>query len=253
MAGKLLAAVVCVLLVVLGTEQLVDVAAQVAVTERSEHEGVDRIVVEDASDVTLTSAPAGTPLRVVARVTKGLSAPDRREDREGATLRLDSSCPLIFADSCAVDYELAIPPDVEVRIDARGGDVEALGLRSERAIVLHSSAGDVDADGIVAPELRATSSAGDVALIDVEAERITARTTAGDVHVEAGTPFDALSATSTAGDASVLVPDDVYALDARTTAGDVDARSLRTDPDAPRRLTVTSTAGDVRVEVHTRR
>ena len=119
--------------------------------------------------------------------------------------------------------------------------------------LLRSSAGDVDAERVVAPELDAGSSAGDVRLLEIRAPRIEARSSAGDVRVDALAPLTRLAARSSAGDVDVVVPEGVYALTATAGAGDVRAGAIRTDPDSSRSLELRSSAGDVRAEVQTRR
>ena len=121
---------------------------------------------------------------------------------------------MLLAQACEIDYDIAVPPGVRVSVEATGGDVEAADLRTDQPLELRSSAGDVGAERVVAPELRASSSAGDV---------------------------------------GVVVPEGVYALAASAGAGDVRAGAIRTDPDSRRSLELRSSAGDVTAEVQTRR
>jgi hypothetical protein len=132
-----------VFLVVSGTTSLLDQAARRTTTEVTSYTGIDTLVVDEASEVTLTSAPAGGRLLVRARVTEGLRSPDRDTDQDGGTLMLSSSCGFLFGDNCNVDYEIAVPPGTAVRVDASSGDVRAEDLRSTVPVELESSAGDV--------------------------------------------------------------------------------------------------------------
>jgi hypothetical protein len=236
-----------VVLVICGAMSLLDLAARKTTVDVTTYQGVDALVIDDASDVRLTSAPAGEELRVTARVTEGLGTPDRDAEQRDGTLTLSSSCGFFF-DNCNVDYEIAVPADTSVRVDATAGDVHAEALTSTVPVELESSAGDVTAVDVSTPELRLSSSAGDVEARDVRAERVSAESSAGDVVLSLRTPPRRVDADSSAGDVEIVLPDEVYRVDASTSAGDVDNREVRTDPDSPRVVHARSSAGDVLVE-----
>jgi hypothetical protein len=236
-----------VVLVVVGAMSLLDLAARKTTVDVQTYRGVDALVIDDASDVRLTSAPAGDELRVRARVTEGLGTPDRDAERRDGTLILSSSCGFFFG-NCDVDYEIAVPAGTAVRVDATAGDVHAEDLTSRVPVELESSAGDVTAVDVSAPELRLSSSAGDVEARDIRAERVSAESSAGDVVLSLRTPPRRVDADSSAGDVEIVLPDEVYRVDASTSAGDVDNREVRTDPASPRVVHARSSAGDVLVE-----
>jgi hypothetical protein len=238
-----------VVMVVAGTISLLDQAARETTTEVTSYSGIDRLLVDDASDVTLTSAPAGGRLVVRERVTEGLQSPDRDVSQDGGTLTLSSSCGFLFAgDNCNVDYEIAVPPGTAVRVDASGGDVRAEDLRSSVPVELESSAGDVSLTDVTAPELLLSSSAGDVDATDVRADRVIAESSAGDVSLSLRSAPTRVDADSSAGDVEIVVPDEVYSVDASSSAGDVDTRRVRNDPSSDRAIRARSSAGDVTVE-----
>ena len=248
-----LSAIVCLFLVVNGAWIMVNALARTTSEHRTTYPGIRTLEVEDAGEVRLTGAPAGSEVIVTARVTRSLTSPEQHIDNAGGRLVIDSSCPVVIAQSCEIDYEIAVPPEVRVRVDANAGDVSAADLRSDAPLLLHSSAGDVAAERVVAPELRASSSAGDVRITEISAPRIKATSSAGDVRAEAVAPLTRMVARSSAGDVDVVVPEGVYALTASAGAGDVRAGALRTDPDSSRILVLRSSAGDVNAEVQTRR
>lgn len=243
-----LAALVALGLVATGTYNLLDLAARHTTIERASYDGVRSLLVEDASDVALTGAPAGAPLQVVAHVTEGLSSPGTSAERDGdGTLRLSASCPGFFGGQCGVDYEIRIPAGTVVQVQAGAGDVVAEQLDSSEPIELHSSAGDVTAIDVAAPSIKLSSSAGDVEARDLSADRIELESSAGDVVASLRTPAEQLLADSSAGDVELLVPDSVYRIDASSSAGDVETSGVSTDPGSPRTITAHSSAGDVRV------
>jgi Putative adhesin len=238
-----------VFLVVIGASSLLDQAARKTTTEVTGYTGVNTLVVDEASDVTLTSAPAGGRLEVRARVTEGLLTPDRNVEQSGGTLILSSSCGFLFGDSnCSVDYRIAVPPDTAVRVDATGGDIKAEDLRSTVPFDLESSSGDVSLTDVTAPELFLSSSAGDVDAADIRADRVVAESSAGDVSLSLRSAPTRVDADSSAGDVEIVVPDEPYRVDADSSAGDVDTRRVDTDPDSERVIRARSSAGDVTVE-----
>ena len=65
-------------LVLGGARTLLDAAARESFTVDASYTGVTRLVVDDDNgDVELTGVPAGRPLRVRTRVTRGVQAPKR--------------------------------------------------------------------------------------------------------------------------------------------------------------------------------
>jgi Putative adhesin len=230
-----------------GAVNLIDLASRHTSTERATYDGVRSLVIEDASDVELVGAAAGAPLQVVARVTAGLSSPDRSADRGGGVLRLSSSCSGFPTGSCSVDYTISVPSGMVVRADASGGDIVAENIRTTRPLELSSSAGDVEVLRVEAPAIALSSSAGDVDARDLGSPRVLAESSAGDVVVTLRTPPRRLLAESSAGDVDLLVPNVVYNIDADSSAGDVDAAQVSHDPDSDRELTARSSAGDVTV------
>ncbi len=238
-----------VFFVFMGTTAVLDQAAHKTTTQVDTYAGIDALVIDDASDVQLTSAPAGGELRVRAEVTEGLRSPDRDVEQASGTLRLSSSCGFLFGgDNCNVDYEIAVPAGTAVRVDATAGDVRANDLRSTVPVELESSAGDVSVTDVTAPELRLSSSAGDVEAAGVRAGRVTAESSAGDVSLSLRSPPARVDAESSAGDVELILPDEAYRVDASSSAGDVDTRRVDTDPDSGRVIRVRSSAGDVVVE-----
>jgi Putative adhesin len=234
-------------LVLCGAMELLDLAARKTTVETNTYRDVDALVIDDASDVRLTSAPPGAELRVVARVTEGLGSPQRDIEQRSGTLALSSSCGFFF-DSCDVEYDVAVPRGTELRVDANSGDIHADDLTSTVPVELKSSAGDVTAADVSAPELRLSSSAGDVEARGVRADRVRVESSAGDVFLSLRSAPRSVDAESSAGDVGIVLPDELYRVDASTSAGDTDTRDVRTDPSSQRVVNVRSSAGDVRVE-----
>ena len=242
------ASLLALFLVATGAYNVLDLAARHTTTERATYTNVRELVIDDASDVRLTGAPASAPLVVRSRVREGLQSPDLDADRgAGGALRLDSSCPSFFGGSCRVEYDVSVPAGTVVRARSGGGDVVAEDLRSSAALTLHSSAGDVTATDVNAPAIELTSSAGDVQARGLDGREVHLESSAGDVVAALATPPARLLARSSAGDVELLVPNAVYRVDASSSAGDVDTSSVSTDPSATRTITAHSSAGDVAI------
>jgi hypothetical protein len=244
-----LAALVAVFMVAQGTISLLDLATRHTSTETTSYRDVSRLVIDDSSDVHLTSAPAGSALEVHARVTEGLTSPTRNaEQGAGGELRLSSSCPIFFSGSCGVDYDVQVPEGTAIRVETSAGDVTAENLSSEQPVTLSTSAGDVAVLGATAPSLRIDTSAGDIDARGVRARTIVANTSAGDVTLAADAPLARLEATTSAGDVRLVVPDVAYRLHTETSAGDTDTSEVSTSDDAAREISAVTSAGDIRIE-----
>lgn len=244
------AAVIAVLLVAQGTVSLLQLATRHTTTEVDTYTGVRALVIEDDSDIRLTSGPAGSPLEVRAKVSESLTAPTRHVERaDGGVLRLSSSCsPGFFASFCSVDYDVRVPAGTAIRARTSAGDVVAQNLRTSLPVELHSSAGDITVIGAVTPALRLSTSAGDVRASGVRADDVVGDTSAGDIRLSMLGLAETVDARSSAGDVNLVVPDATYRLETSTDAGTVDDQEIRTSPTASRSIRAVTSAGDIRIE-----
>lgn len=241
-------ALFALVVVVQGTVALLDLAARHTTTGTQRFDGVRSIVIGDASDVRLTTAPAGAPLELRTKVTEGLRTPshDARVTGDG-TLILTSSCGWAFGNSCAVDYEVRVPAGARVDVQGGAGDVRADDLRSSRPVRIEASSGDIRVAGVRAPALRLQASSGDIHASEVRAGDVVAGASSGDVHVSLGEPADRLKAIASSGDVHLEVPDALYRLDTAAGSGDVHDEAVRTSPGARRSITASTDSGDVHV------
>jgi hypothetical protein len=244
-----LAALVALFMVAQGTISLLDLAARHTSTETTSYRDVSRLVIDDSSDVRLTSAPAGSPLEVNARVTEGLSSPTRdAEQGADGELRLSSSCPIFFSGSCGVDYDVRVPAGTAIRVETSAGDVTAEDLSSDQPVTLSTSAGDVDVLGVTAPSLRIDTSAGDIDARGIRSRDVRADTSAGDVRLSLEAPLERVETSTSAGDVNLVVPDVAYDVHTETSAGDTDTSGLQTSRSAAASISAVTSAGDIRIE-----
>jgi hypothetical protein len=249
-ALTVVAAVVALLLVAQGALNILQLATRHTTTEVDTYTGVRALVIQDDSDIRLTSGPPGSPLEVRARVSESLTAPERRVRRgDGGVLRLSSSCsPSFFANFCSVDYDIRVPAGTAIRARTGAGDVVAQDLRTSVPVELHSSAGDITVIGATTPALRLSTSAGDVRASGVRADDVVGDTSAGDIRLSLMGLAETLDARSSAGDVHLVVPDAVYRVETTTNAGTVDDQEIRTSPTASRNIRAVTSAGDIRIE-----
>jgi hypothetical protein len=229
---KLIAALCAAAFIAGGTLTLLNLMARHTFTVRSSYAGVRSLNVGSGSgDVQLTSAPTGARLKTVEHVSEDLETPRRVSTLDGSRLlNLSEHCSILMSTECSVDYEITVPSGVGVRASSGTGDIKATGLVTTAALSLHSGAGNVTAIGISAPTVTLDSGAGD----------ITARLT---------TPPRDLQASSGAGNITLTVPNVTYDVSASSGAGTVSDRDLQTDPNSPRRITVSTGSGDITIRV----
>ena len=107
-----LSAIVCLFLVASGAWTMVNALARTTTEQRATYPGVRTLEVQEAGHVRVTGAPAGSPVRVVARITRdpdGAGAGHR--PRRGQARRSTRRCPVVLAQECEIDYDIAVPPE----------------------------------------------------------------------------------------------------------------------------------------------
>jgi hypothetical protein len=86
--------------------------------------------------------------------------------------------------SCSVHYTLAVPPGVAVDVSSGFSDIDAAGLASASSIRLETTAGDIAATGLSAPDVRLSTGVGSLdAELAHPARRLTAGTVAGSLKL----------------------------------------------------------------------
>lgn len=213
-----------------GALVLLNAAAQHTSATTTRYASVRTLIVQNgAGDVSLTSAPAGDALVVTTSKTESLFKPNVRARLAGdGTLTLSASCPNQL--DCGAHYALSVPQDVAVKVSSGFGDIHATDLISTSSIQLGTTAGDIDALRLNAPDIRLSTGLGGLTATVTE-------------------PARRLSATTVAGGLELTVPDVSYALHASSGVGHVTDRAVRADPAAPRTIDARSSLGDVTITV----
>ena len=215
-------------------------------TVRTSYDGVQELrVTAGAGDVTVL-AGTGPDVDVALTSRRSFREPEISADQNGVVLVLRGDCPQVFGlfsvGRCSTDYEITAPAGTRVVLESSAGSLSATGMRADAS--LRSQAGDVEvADH--RGDLTLETSAGEVVANDVEASRIDARSQAGDVLILTRTAPDQITAQTRAGDVDITVPAGSYAVQTDTSAGSVDTSEIRTDPNSPRRIEASTSAGDI--------
>jgi len=183
-------------------------------------------------------------VHVETQVRYGLRAPEVVTESGPDGVRLQGTCgPWTLL--CSVNLVVDVPPGLEVVAHSSAGSVRSEGLSGSQSLT--SSAGTVVVEGASGP-LHLRSSAGGVRADGLRAEVVDAQSSAGRVVLSflAG-PRD-VRARSSAGGVAIALPtgDGPYAVEASTSAGTARV-DVATAPTSARRVSATSSAGDVEV------
>jgi hypothetical protein len=188
---------------------------------------VDRVVVQvDGGDVTVRAGVSPAVL-LAAKQTWVLLRPDVEHRVEGRTLVVEASCdPVTAALRCSATVDLAVPPTVDVEVDARTADVHLRGLRGR--VLARTETGDLETDRL-------------------EPVVFDGRTETGDADLDVvGTPTRIAAATRS-GDVRVVVPYGAYRVDAQADDGEVRVDGLLRGEVVAQRLELRSGRGDIGV------
>lgn len=197
----------------------------------------------DAGEVRLVGDPTVTGATGTATLQWHQRAPDLEVRVDGDVLTIEGECRSLLA-HCAIDLDLRLSPEVDVRVQTGAGDVVTQGMRGP--LDLDTGAGELLVDG-AATSLLGHTGAGDIIGTDLQAQVATVETGAGRIDLVYAGRFDDLDAETGAGDVDLLVPAGSYAVDVETGVGDVDVVGITPDDHASAAITVRTGAGDVRI------
>lgn len=188
---------------------------------------VARVLIKaDGGDVTVR-AGVSPAILLESRTTWVISKPSVTRRIEGDTLVIESSCdPLTSALRCSAELDLAVPPLMDVEVQARTADIRLRGLQGR--VTASTETGDLETDRLEAVVFEGSTETGDADLDIV------------------GTPTR-IAATTESGDVTVVVPYGAYRVDAAAGSGAVDVEGVLRDDLAIQRLELRTDAGDIAV------
>jgi DNA-binding transcriptional LysR family regulator len=207
--------------------------------------GPSRLSVETTNGVVRLTSTPGRVVQVHRRVTHGWreAAIEERTDESGATLR--GTCPSVFARSCAVDYDIAVPDRFTVELRASSGDLDVRGISAERLRTDVSSGRTTLVDVAGSVEVRASS--GSVTATRLSSADVTAEVSSGSTSLDFATAPSTVTVSASSGSVTVRLPDDgPYRVRADSTSGQEQV-GVRVDPASSRAVTVNVSSGDVAV------
>jgi hypothetical protein len=188
---------------------------------------VHKIVVHaDSGDVDIRAGLTGDV--VIQRDDAWLiDRPDVKESYRDGVLDIGTGCGHLKAVlRCRSDVRIDAPPEVDVQIKTKSGDVDLRGL---------SGRADVETDS------------GDIRMHRLEPVTVRAMTDAGDVSLDLFGQPTRTEAKSDAGNVRVTVPYGPYRVDANATGGNVKVEGLIRDDLAPQAIDALTHVGNVTI------
>jgi hypothetical protein len=196
--------------------------------------GTIEIVGEDVDEISIT-----------AEITHGLRKTGNRAEVVDGVLEVRSSCPLLWAVWCEVDYRVVVPETLDVRAETGNG-----------RMTIRDISGDVEADGDngsmeltrLSGHLLISTDNGSLEASGLRSEVVTADTDNGRLELRFATPPQRVRATGDNGRVDIEVPDTAHSYRVTVSAdnGSTDA-PVRTDPDSDRTIVAETDNGSVRV------
>ena len=188
---------------------------------------------------------------VRARVSHGLRSTGESARVDGDRLVLEGTCPVIGSDFCNVSYEVEVPNDVDVVIqaDARIGVSDVTGDVEARTDNGRVEAARIGGDVVL------SSDNGRVVGTDLRSGSAEAYSDNGRVEVGFVAAPGAVKAESDNGGVEVILPrtQDFYRIEeVSSDNGTAATPEIRINPESERTITATSDNGDVTVRYATR-
>ncbi|MET9606263.1 DUF4097 family beta strand repeat-containing protein [Streptomyces sp. NPDC006512] len=201
-------------------------------------EAVTAVEIADGRHGSVEVTPGTGPGVTIHRTVhfRGDTAPTPTQRVSGGVLTFTAGC----ADSCYTDYRLEVPASAKVTVGNSSGRIQVTGVA---AAELTSDSGDVRARRIAGP-LKIRTSSGTITAEALSGPEADVRSDSGDARLAFVTAPASVSAVTTSGDLTLLVPRAPYRLDASTRSGDRDV-TVPLTPDAPSRLRLETTSGDI--------
>ena len=249
---KVLAGLAAVIVLILGTLQVVALLAHEERTTMTTYDAGGLTTLDvDVDDGTLTvvgtddSRGPGT-ITVTARISDGLQSTSERQTVAGDRLELRGRCPGFISNFCRVSYTVELPSSMAVRARSDNGDIRLTAMVGD--LDLRSDNGSVSVRGSGPGLVRLGTDNGSVDATDLRAATVAATSDNGAVSLAFARSPVAVEATSDNGAVTVVVPDDgsSYSVDIASSNGST-AAPIRTDPSAARSLRARSDNGDVLV------
>jgi hypothetical protein len=246
-AWLIVASVAGVSLLLTGTIQVTSLIAHEVTTEVSEipAAGVSLLDIDNEAGATrVVGVDGAETISVRASISNGLRKPGHEVSRDGDTLVVEASCPIIGSQWCAVDYTVEVPSDMDIDADTRGR-LTITDLTGE--LRLDADQGSVDL-ARVGGDITVSASQGSVDAVDLTATRVSAEANQGRLDLAFATSPNEIVAEANQGSVTILLPDEDVFYATQTEADQGSATSdIREDPTADRTITAESNQGSITI------
>lgn len=247
-AWLVVASVAAPFLLLTGTIQVTSLIAHEVENEVREIAAADVTALDvdnDAGSTRVVGVDGADTITVRARISNGLRKPQHEISRDGGTLVVEASCPIIGSQWCEVDYTVEVPSDMDVVASARGHlTVTDLAGR------LRLDADQGSADLVrVGGDITVSASQGSVDGVDLTARRVSAEANQGSVDLAFASSPDEIATESNQGSVTILLPDEAgvfYATQTEANQGSATS-DIREDPTSERTITAESNQGSITI------
>lgn len=199
----------------------------------------ERVEVHVSGSIDVHPGPEGEA-RVIRRSDFSFERPDITQRIVDGVLELDFGCRGVSV-ICDHDVDLAVPPDVELVIEAN----HAVVTDTTGPIRIRSGGGAAEMERVSGP-IDARVGGGAIIGRDLRSTHVQANAGGGSVELDFAQPPEWVDASAGAGHIGIVLPrgEATYRVDADAGLGDSRV-SVRTDPVSPRIIRASAGAGDV--------
>ncbi len=182
--------------------------------------------------------------------------PHPGQQLSGGTLTFTKGC-----SRCDVEYDLTVPATVRVTAHSDSGRVTVAGVASASAnsdsgaVTVRHVKGDVSArsdSGSITVEdiggnLTSATDSGAIHGTALRSANVQSSSDSGSLHLDFTSAPTNVRASSDSGSLTLTVPNGPYAIDANTDSGGKDLAGVQTSPSAPRKLSLHTDSGHIKV------
>jgi hypothetical protein len=202
-----------------------------------------RVLVDNAEATVRPGAGGGIAVDGTLRGSLARPAFSWRPTATG--LALHSSCPLGFAGSCTMTFDISVPGGVPVAVTDTNGDLTGSGLRGQ--VTLSDGSGDITASGL-SGSVRLSDGSGDIAVTGLAGTDVTGTEGSGDITLTFTKVPRLVVVTAASGDITLILPRGpaAYQVHASSASGGVSDR-LKQGPSSANVIVASSGSGDVSI------
>lgn len=182
-------------------------------------------------------------VEVDMRVSRGLRRTGISDEIIDGVLHLRGTCPLIFSEWCSVDYDIVVPRDLAVTIDAANGGVRVTDFDGD--LVVDSDNGRIELVA-VSGDVTINGDNGRITGTDLGGS-VTATSDNGSIELSFATAPDLVVASSDNGSVTVALPRVEGGYDVRTSGDNNADVEVVDDPSSPRMVDLETDNGSITI------